>query len=117
MTRTKFAILIGLLLAFLTFAAAPAHAQYVGGQPPPAGPTDQGPQTGPPTGTNGGPTQVQGVTFTKHHSGGGFLGLSWADGASIVGGVAALSLLWLFFVWKRRHDDEDEGEFSGAAPA
>ena len=113
MTRTRFFIVLGLLLAALAFAAAPAHAQYVGGQPPAAGPTDQGPHTGPP----GPPTQVQGIQFTKHHSGNGFLGLSWVDGASIVGGVAALSLLWLLFAWKRRHDDEDEGEFSGAAPA
>ena len=114
MTRTKLFIILGLLLAFLAFAPAKAHAQYVGGQPPAAGPTDQGPQTGPPSGT---PTEVKGETFVKHHSGNGFLGLSWVDGASIVGGVAALSLLWLLFAWKRRHDDEDEGEFSGAAPA
>lgn len=113
-------MVLGMLLAVLAFTAlapAPAHAQYVGGQPPAAGPTDQGPQTGPPTGTPGPPTQVQGVQFTKHHSGSGVLGLSWADGASIVGGVAALSLMWLLFAWKRRHDDEDDEEFSGAAPA
>jgi hypothetical protein len=111
--------LVVIAVVFCALSAAPAaRAQYVGGQAPPNGPTD-----------NGAPTQVLGQQFEQQppanavvpitkskSSDANILGpLTLGDviaGAAIIG---ALGLLWFLFAWRRRRDeDEEEGL---AAPA
>ena len=115
MKVTKLLVLIGVVLTVLAFSPVAAHAQYVGGNPPGAGPT-----AGPP----GGGPNVLGETFTNaggvHHSSSSssFLGLSVADVAGIAATMASIGLIFLFFLWKRRRDEEDEDEgLGGPAPA
>jgi hypothetical protein len=115
MTRTKLCIVLGVVLAVLAFTPRVSHAQYTGGQPPIAGPIDNGPQNGPPAGpSGGGPATVKGIQFTPHHSSGAFLGLSWTDVAGILGAIGVLGLLWLLFAWKRRNDEDEEDGVAGA---
>jgi HAMP domain-containing protein len=90
---------------------APAHAQYVGGQPPQNGSVDKGQPSSEP------PAQVLGENFSqpanavtppivKHGSSGFPLG----EIAAAAAAIATLALLWFFFVWKRRRDEDDEDE-------
>jgi hypothetical protein len=105
-------VICGVVL-FVTLAAAPAHAQYVGGQPPHNGPIDNGQPSNEP------PAQVLGENFSqpspanavtppvvKHSSSSFPLGQIAAAATAI----ATLALLWFFFVWKRRRDEDDEDE-------
>jgi len=114
----RWLVVIAVVLGALSAAPA-AHAQYVGGQAPPVGPTD-----------NGAPTQVLGqqfeqqppaqavvpITKSSKDSDGNILGpLTLGDvitGAAVIG---ALGLLWFLFAWRRRRDEEEEEGF--AAPA
>ena len=116
MKFTRLFVLVGVLVAALAVSPVAAHAQYVGGNPPTAGPS-----SGPPNGGPSGPN-VLGQTFTNtggthHTSSSSFLGLSWADVGAIAAALAAIGLIFLFFLWKRRRDEEEEEGLGGAAPA
>jgi len=114
MKFTKVFVLVGVVVLAFALSPVAAHAQYVGGNPPTAGPS-----SGPPSGPAG--PSVLGQTFTNsggtHHTSSSS-SFSWADVAGIAAALAALGLIFLFFLWKRRRDEEEEDAgLGGAAPA
>jgi hypothetical protein len=111
---TRWFVICGIVL-FATLSIAPAHAQYVGGQPPHNGSVDKGQPSSEP------PAQVLGEHFGQPaaanavtppgatHSSSNFpfgkiLGAATA--------IATLALLWFLFVWKRRKDEDEDDDVS-----